>query len=810
MYLRKITLQGFKSFARKTVLDFGPGITTIVGPNGSGKSNVSDAVKWVLGEQSMKNLRSKKSEDVIFVGSGIKSKAGMAEVSLELDNRQKIVPIDYTDLIITRRIFRSGESEYLLNGSKVRLLDLTEILSKSGFGRSTYTVISQGMVDKLITQTPEERRELFEDASGVKHFYIKKEQALKKFKETKENLLRVSDIVRELKPRLENLERQREELKERSVLSSKLKELQKKYYGGELRDLKEKLEENEKKYSETLKEIKTIEEEVSLITQKFEERQQKSSQLEEEKKEQEIEKINEELQELQEALLEEIKNNSLAQEKQNLFKERLPFLEKELESIKVKIEEKLNENKNAQKSKEALEKELRKTFRLLETKGKNQEKLSTKEIIFRIKNSLEKLLLNLTSKFLENAKDEIKGLIKFLKGQEQLSGVLEEELKARTEKIKLEIESLKSRINSNLEILKIYKEKEETLENEINEGTRFKSLIKEGSEKETKEAEIRKLKEKREKARRELLELRGKNKASESEFFEIEKVYRGKRDILSEFKEELTKVEIELARLKTKKEDLEKEIKENVGLAEIKEVTLITGDQKDKILEEISNLKKSLERLGGAVVYLDEGEYQEVKKRYEFLESQSEDLKNALGGTKKIVLELEKKIHDQFREKFEKISQKFDFYFQKLFGGGTAKLILKEGDTEEERIIDIMAVPPGKRVHTLNTLSGGEKSLISVALLFAIFSVNPTPFCILDEVDAALDESNSSRFAELLATLSGKTQFILITHNRETMKQAKVLYGVTMDETKVSKVLSLKLEEAEKYSESKNFASIEN
>jgi len=245
-----MTLQGFKSFARKTVLEFGKGITVVVGPNGSGKSNVSDAIKWVLGEQSMKNLRSKKSEDVIFVGSGSKAKAGMAEVSLELDNKDKIVPIEYTDVDITRRVFRSGEGEYFLNNSKVRLLDITEILSKSGFGRSTYTVIGQGAIDRLITQTAQERLELFRDASGVKHYYFKKEQALKKFEESRENLLRVADILKELKPRLNNLEKQKKDAEQRKILSDELRDLQNKYYGSELKDFSGKIDEYDKKYKE--------------------------------------------------------------------------------------------------------------------------------------------------------------------------------------------------------------------------------------------------------------------------------------------------------------------------------------------------------------------------------------------------------------------------------------------------------------------------------------------------------------------------------------------------------------------------------
>jgi len=281
---------------------------------------------------------------------------------------------------------------------------------------------------------------------------------------------------------------------------------------------------------------------------------------------------------------------------------------------------------------------------------------------------------------------------------------------------------------------------------------------------------------------------------------ETEKAYRSKRDIESQYKDELTRVEIEITRLKTRKDDLEREVLEaGLKINELKNVNL-ENQQRQNMISEIASLKNKLAYFGGAISKEDEDEYREVKQRYEFLTNQSEDLSQALSSTKKVVFELERKIHDQFHEKFEKISQKFNQYFGKLFGGGQAKLTLKEGETDEEMTIDIQAIPPGKKVHTLSTLSGGEKSLTSIALLFAIFSVNPTPFCVLDEVDAALDESNSIRFADLLTSLTNKTQFIVVTHNRETMKRSRNLYGVTMDEGKVSQVLSLRLEDAQQYS----------
>lgn len=806
MYLRKVTLQGFKSFAKKTVIDFEPGITAIVGPNGSGKSNVSDAIKWVLGEQSMKNLRSKKSEDVIFAGSGNKAKSGVAEVSIELDNRDKIVPIDYTDVVITRRVYRSGDSEYLLNGAKARLMDITEILSKSGFGRSTYTVIGQGMVDKLITQTTDERRELFQDASGVKHFYLKRDQALKKFQETRDNLTRVSDVVRELKPRLSGLERKQEEAKERKNLTQELRSLQKKYYGSELLEIKNSLSDQEKKYDEASGEVNRVQEEINLITKKLEQRTDNFAKKEEEQREQEVNALDLRLEELQANLLEMVRQDALQVERLKYFKENLPRLKDEKTSLEKQLQDKKREISDLTKRQQEFSEELNK----LEELKKNfdsGESLDPRDILQKIKKALSELSdkLKKDSSF-DNSRiqKEIEGLISFLNQHDEESfndkATEKVRLDLKIEKIQSELESRDSILAQAREVLGMFEERLARIEKEIEESNNQDTTSGVSGDNKNVEEEIEKLKKERDEKKRELEEIKNQSRSKESEFFEIERQYREKRDIESQFKDELTRVEIEIARLKTKKEDIATEISE-IGFEE-KDLELINiaSQERSELLARVNNLRHKLEFMGGAISHEDEEEYDEVKKRYDFLTTQSEDLKEALKSTRKVVVQLESKIHDQFHDKFEKISQKFNHYFGKLFGGGAAKLILKEGEKDEDMIIEIQAIPPGKRMHTLNTLSGGEKSLTSIALLFAIFAVNPTPFCVLDEVDAALDESNSVRITSLLMELGKKTQFIVVSHNRETMKSAQTLYGVTMDESKVSQVLSLKLGEAQKYS----------
>src|ERR1051325_1264797 len=230
MYLKRLELQGFKSFAHKTVLDFEPGMTSVVGPNGSGKSNIADALRWVMGEQSLKLLRGKKSEDVIFAGSDKKSKQSMAEVSLTFDNRDHKIPVEYSEVVITRRLFRNGESEYLMNNQRVRLLDVVDALMRSGFGATNYAVIGQGTIDQMILAGPAEIKNLVE-AAGVKPYYIKREKTTRRLEQTEENLSRVSELIAEIEPRLRSLKRQAKRMEEREVVATELKQLQLEYFG---------------------------------------------------------------------------------------------------------------------------------------------------------------------------------------------------------------------------------------------------------------------------------------------------------------------------------------------------------------------------------------------------------------------------------------------------------------------------------------------------------------------------------------------------------------------------------------------------
>src|SRR6185436_5638099 len=234
MYLKRLELQGFKSFAAKTVLDFDPGMTSVVGPNGSGKSNIADALRWVMGEQSLKLLRGKKSEDVIFAGSDKKSKLSFAEVALTFDNKDRKIPLEYSEVVITRRLYRNGDSEYLINNQRARLLDVVDALMRSGFGASNYAVIGQGTIDQMILAGPAEIKNLVEEAAGVKPYYIKREKTMRRLEQTEENLSRVSELISEIEPRLRSLKRQAKRMEEREIIAAELRTLQQEFFGQQL------------------------------------------------------------------------------------------------------------------------------------------------------------------------------------------------------------------------------------------------------------------------------------------------------------------------------------------------------------------------------------------------------------------------------------------------------------------------------------------------------------------------------------------------------------------------------------------------
>jgi len=781
VYLKKIELLGFKSFANKTVIDFMPtnsdknkigsfrsgkkteknrrtGITAIVGPNGSGKSNVADAIRWAMGEQSMKNLRGKKSEDVIFAGSGKKSKLSYAMVSLHFDNSDKKIPLDFSEVIVKRKLFRSGESEYMINGSRVRLIDIIDLLAKAGVGKDSYSVLNQGMSDAILNATPAERRTILEDAAGVKQYQIKKMRALKKLETTYKNLEQAKGLLNEIEPHLRSLKRQAGKAQKGKEIKAELKKTQKKYFAYLWHNFQAEKEKSFQEKENLGTEMMTSQKKVDQLNDFI---LAESKKMRQNKKPDELKKQRDEL-----------------YGKLNNLEKDVAVTEGKIEILRERIQQQ-NIVQSIPVDKRYIQGELAQVY-------KAQKKLV--KIILQIKNIKDLQQIKENAREVERKIFELRGDIE--KGK--VDGKRTAEQIAEEKKMKKTIDEAGLWKKKLFEKIKFVKNKIAKIGQEI-------------------EMEIQ------------------KDNESRREFFKAEDELREKQQALNSLKDKFNEAKISLARVEVREEDLISDAKNSLGI-EIQNLKYDGEEIKTYEVErKIFRMKSQLEQIGGIDTLVVE-EYEETNQRYETLQQESEDLQKAIFSLRKVVKEMDKKIDKVFIEAFEQINKEFSKYFRIIFGGGKAQLKktkkLKKkkkkkelesleatinveneelnnfseieddnSENEEEIGVEISACPPGKKIANLSMLSGGERSLTSLALLFAIISFNPPPFAVLDEVEAALDEANSLRFGKILQELSGNTQFVAITHNRETMRQASYLYGATMDNDGITKLLSVKLDE---------------
>jgi len=869
VYLKKIEIQGFKSFARKTVLEFDRGIISVVGPNGSGKSNFSDAIRWVLGEQSMKAVRSKKSEDVIFAGSDKKSRLGMAEVTIVFDNEDRRLPLDFSEVSVSRRLFRDGESEYLINNRPVRLMDVVEILSKSGYGNSSYQVISQGTIDQMVLAGPSTIKSLIEEAAGVKPYYTKRDRSVRKLDRSEQNLLRVADLVAEIEPRLKSLKRQAKRMEARDEIVAELRALQQQFFAGsyqrisrELADFDNKTKYFDKEISDIARELSALEQRIKVLEQSVSQKSSEYARLQEDlrKLEKEKNQVQEDLaiargqlkvgipaggqdgvalllqqQEAKnkiltlEGYITDLKHQVALQEKNaEQYRKISASLSGEIENLKTQIEA-----ARAPFDMNRLREEVEKVYNRYQSLLYQLKNFQSEDEVVHLQQdaaNLEILLVKL--------KDRITQVSSVQMNHSEFVHLNSQMIKLFSQKDKLqtEISGMESQIATARSKQQFYNEaiagltsdlarleKELGRANPSDPGAQWKGLARQEAE----------LGEKLQKyfsgiARMEqdLKTFLASEAEQKKELLSLEREYRQKQDVLSKTKDQRGSVLIEKARVDAVLESLLAEASKALGgdfAVKVRDIPITNIDPGAE--QKMGRLKAQLELIGG-VDELTLQEYRETESRYDYLTGQSQDLRKAVGDLRQVIAELDLVIKKQFSEGFDSINEHFTEYFRILFSGGRARMSLvkeqailpeegQESATEEnaeaseqpeeesghagkEEVIgvEIRATPPGKKLTALSALSGGERTLTSIALLMAILSSFPSPFVVLDEVDAALDEANSIRFGKILSRLSHQTQFITITHNRETMRQAGVIYGITMSDDGISKVLSIKLDKA--------------
>ena len=1180
MYLKRLELQGFKSFADKTILELRPGITTVIGPNGSGKSNISDAIRWVLGEQSMKSLRGTKSLDIIFAGTQNRKSLGFAEASLVFDNSDGALPIEFTEVTVTRKIYRSGETGYYINKTPCRLKDVLELFMDTGIGKDGYSIIGQGKIDEILSNKSEDRRHIFEEAAGIVKYRSRKEEAEKKLEHTKLNLLRINDIISEIEGNLGPLQTQSEKAKKYLNLREELKNIEVGLFVCNIEKYKENLQQivqdidvmqsqcndeegklervkilkEELKSSideiteqienmsnlgfESQKEIEQLNSDINVartritnnnensvrFTDEIKEQNEKIQELKQELEQKEAkkdnlkqnkEKFEKELKEKQEELAQiteklsakeleiegykqtveqntdkkyELQSEINAQEinfqnyekRQNQIKQEIQTTISELDNTRMNKEEiskgfyeSENKKNKAQKSLEEVAKQKQeanqkiKSFEsninilssdmrikesrlkfLIETekekegyiksvksllkdcenikdlgkgmhgvlaniievpdeletaiemclgaslqnivtdteedakklvehlrknnlgrasflpiasvKGKKLEKIKGNESgvigiasdLVKFNKKYEQIILNLLGrtvivdnmntaikvakqngytfrivtkdgdlinpsgaitggsvakktvnilgrgKEIEKLEKEIKNIkAKIQKLEEEkeeyeqsiegileLSANLEKELQEidityATEKQKMisideNIQKLQNRLNKlkeeqkNLETLKQESiEQKEKIQEETqkitNQNEELSKLISEFAELnkddqkyiddlnfditnlkisvssfdesessiqeiqerinqelnnakasiENKNNQIEQIKvdnENLEKSIQETLnkieEIKQKVNNSSSEIEKMKQERAQKSEKLSKQEDEITSkfkiiedLKSQLVKLDVKKTKVEEDINTIINkMWEEYELTPnnVEGYAKPENValtqKRVNNIRTEIRDLGSVNVDSIE-EYKNLKDRYDFMSEQRLDLENTMSKLRKVITDMTQIMKEQFREKFKIINKNFEEVFAELFGGGKASLNLEDEENILECGIEITVQPPGKKLQNMMLLSGGEKAFTAIALLFAILKINPAPFCVLDEIEAALDDVNVFRYADYLKKFTEHTQFLVITHRKGTMEAADTVYGVTMEESGISKLLSMKL-----------------
>lgn len=979
MYLKELRAYGFKSFADKTIIEFGKNVNAVVGPNGSGKSNIVDAVRWVLGEQSIKSLRGDSSLDVIFQGSDSRRPLNSASVSLIFDNTDKTLPIDYDEVSIKRMAFRTGENEYYINNERVRLKDIIELLSDSGTAKESFNIISQGKIDEILSNKPEDRRIIFEEAAGVLKYKRRKEEALRKLDRTNQNLNRVNDIIIELETNITPLE-------EASKKAIKYKEIKDKLSNIEVASIAKTIKDLNFEYQENKKNISLLEDEITKITSssttydidilKYKEKlrtireditNKQSSLLELTKQEEKITSsikllqernkykeesskianniislkeeiidinnnlnnynnniiiINKKIELLKEDINNITNNNSNLLLKKNNYNNQIIKNNREIDTLKYKIqyqEDIINNNLTLPKPVKAILDNPKFTgihnviSSLIDTDNKYSIAINTaikgqasylvvdtpqiaKELINYLKiNNLGRAtfypLSVINSRYIDNTiLDKIKNeqgfiavasdLVKYdIKYKNIISNVLSTTLivdnidtanklsiltnrkykivtldgqivniggsltggnidKTNTTlSIKYELEENRKKCtileNKNKEIIKeindidkkqseinnkLYEYQNNKIQYETKKENIYITINKLNKDKEEKETELKdltnitqnnneedilinelsKVRENITNINKNISLLKVEEDKLNNDIYELEETSKSNNNYINKKEKELNSLNIIVNRIDVKLDNLLNDLTNNYNM------TYEFAINNYKLDTDIDNAEKEIKILKEQLLSLGEvnsaapSEYEKVKERYNFLKGQKEDLIAAENTLYDIIKEMDSIMKSKLTTTFEEVRIEFKKVYRELFKGGNAEIYLTDKDNILETGIEIKAEPPGKKLQSLSLLSGGEKTFTAISLLFAILNVRSVPFCLFDEVEAALDDANVEAFGKYLEKYRNNTQFIIITHKKKTMEYADVLYGITMQESGVSKIVSVKLEDIKK------------
>ena len=921
MFLKSIELFGFKSFADRTVIEFSPGVSALLGPNGCGKSNVVDALKWVLGEQATRSLRAERMEDVIFNGTEERKALNVADVTLTLSNENGHLPIDTAEISIRRRLFRNGESEYYVNGAMVRLRDLRELFYDTGIGKSAYSIMEQGKIDQVLSNKPEERRLIFEEAAGITRYRLRGREAERKLEHTEENMRQVQGILGEvrrsydtlkkqagktlryraikdeafsveldltllkLKEQVDIRDRRAEQLEQKTgvrdairkqidainesleknldvvnSMETKLIEHQKRLYGVELErsnrenqirihservgEFEEKIEADEQRQHALAQKIESARGEVTALARSAEEHRTRVSDVEKN-----IADFEARIAHAEGRITENSRTIKTLASRIVAEEERGAALEQDLSALTEDIVQKLDEGLAtagySQATRSRREEELKDGVRKLA--GRVRHRIThlqdaslaaetpsgdaiavAREALQEVSAEVERLgeLVEAYAASVPAFLDEFlapEGIITRKRAldadldacrkgirdlREEIARLGEEnaELSARVQEYRHTLEELRvNRAGMRAQLAAMeasisqrettIREEEQRLEREGEELAATHSRLEHTRARiGSLQQEIASLSERESELQAEQTELEKSISTRNSQLVEKEQSLKRKMDDLGRAQQQLERLQMNHAEVNTEIRNLYENFRERFSreLVEYESRMLELADNAGDLRTQLARLRED-ERALGAVNLMAPEEFEEVRQRFEFLDGQLQDLKKARSDLRRVTEEIENESAALFTETYEGIKKNFHVMFRRLFGGGRAELKLLDAEKVLESGIEIFAQPPGKKLENIALLSGGERSLTAVALLFATYMVRPSPFCLLDEIDAALDESNVGRFTNMLSEFGESSQFIVITHNKKTVASAGTLLGVTMEDSGISKVVSIRI-----------------
>jgi chromosome segregation protein len=926
MFLKNLTINGFKSFCEPSEIKFDKGISAIVGPNGCGKSNIVDALKWVLGEQKNRSLRANNMTDVIFKGTTEKKGLGRAEVRLTLVNENGLLPLDFNEVEVARIIYADGENEYYINKEKVRLKDIHELFFDTGVGKSAYSFMEQGKIDMILSNKPEDRRYIIEEAAGITKYKSRKHEAENNLNRANENIVRAQDIFSEVSKQYESMKKQADKAQRYMELKDGVRDLEIELGINRLMVQKNVKERFSGKQSKVDEELAAIEAEIGSLESDVSEKMLRVNELGQEKidKHREIERVEGEIKALN------VKNKALRDKEDSISaslrtdEEKLGRLDKNIADTEEELSYVDDERFETVSKISSIEKDISRHNQAIEQIDidlkKNEEQIKTlhglikdlaaeqagkrghlKEItdalIVKIEESLNVFDMNSreimtlkesvghdiprvreefrtrrqfledvlkirnipsdSSAFFQQLEDfgkhlqeleEKLGLAgenvnKYVKATEIFmndifspEGIIQKkrkteheiaELDKRMHNCRNEIENLERNSDTKEEQKENYRkqaqeaqvihsrlvEKQKSFDREIQRITKIKNEY--IAQKDELVHSIKSRNEELEEVQYEIDENEGllrserdKKKKIELRIDELENLIATENEKMSEQQQKMRSInesyqnkKIEIEELKLKLAEVDTTINEiyrnaydnlSINLKEYENTEKYnTGRESSVIRESLSDIKSSMMSLGQVNMAAMQ-ECESLKERYDLLMSQLDDLQKGKDDLLTIINELNGKSQEMFEKTYVEIRKNFQMIFSKLFNGGKADILLTEPENLLETGIDVEVQPPGQTRKSITLLSGGQRTMTAIALMFATFMVKPSPFCLLDEIDAALDEANVTRFIELVQDFKDQSQFVMITHNKKTMSAANVMYGVTQETMGVSKIVSAK------------------